>query len=133
MDENRFQMRGVTYVAQEAQGCGGCAFAPRDEDLQPEGGAWSEGCRAAPACSALDRQDSRSVVFVREMPEQEGFKVAIVVRGGLVTAVYTNNPDTTDIVIIDFDNIDAGDDLPDEEWAQQCAAGTPPKGFWVEY
>lgn len=130
MDENRFQIRGVTYVAQEAQGCERCAFAPKVDSVMV--GALTVGCWDAPSCSAGGRQDNRSVVFVRE-PEQKGRKVAIIVRGGLVTAVYTNNPDTTDIVIVDFDNIDAGDDLPDEEWAQQCAAGTPPEGFWAEY
>lgn len=42
-------------------------------------------------------------------------RVLIEVRGGSVTAVYSNAPTGTDVIVRDWDNIEAGDDDPAED------------------
>lgn len=60
-------------------------------------------------------------------------KICIEVRGGNVQAVYTNIPGTTEVVVYDHDNIQAGDPSPEEEWARACVEDTPPESFWCAY
>jgi hypothetical protein len=37
-------------------------------------------------------------------------RIVVVVRGGLVTAVYADKPEALDLYVRDLDNIQAGDD-----------------------
>lgn len=44
-------------------------------------------------------------------------KVLIEISGGMVTAVTTNlKQDEIDIYVVDWDNINAGDGVPDSPW-----------------
>ena len=44
-------------------------------------------------------------------------KVIVEIEGGLVTAVTTNlKQDDIDLYVVDWDNINAGDDVPDASW-----------------
>ncbi|MEN6319766.1 MAG: hypothetical protein ABFD82_13540 [Syntrophaceae bacterium] len=40
-------------------------------------------------------------------------RIIVVVRGGLVQAIYTNNPHDVDIDVLDYDNMEV-EDNPDE-------------------
>lgn len=54
MDENVFVYEGEMYDAKESVGCVGCAFKPKS-------------CRMTgrPSCSAIFRNDSRSIIWVK--------------------------------------------------------------------
>jgi hypothetical protein len=60
-----------------------------------------------------------------------GNKIVVLVEGGMVQGICTNAD--IEVVVWDRDNINAGDDPPDEEWAAACVEETsPPDGFeWV--
>ena len=60
MDENKFEFRGVTYVAQDAgldTGCGQCEFHAK----VPACGASNR-----PPCSANFREDGRNIVWKKD-------------------------------------------------------------------
>lgn len=58
MNENEFELNGVTYVATAGDTCHGCAFDKRAAD---------ESCRSyLPSCIDADRRDGRFVIFVEK-------------------------------------------------------------------
>lgn len=58
---NEFERDGVKYVAREQVGCDGCAFlgAPGD-------------CSGIPKCDSDDRDDSRSIIWIRAEHDPHG-------------------------------------------------------------
>jgi uncharacterized UPF0146 family protein len=49
--------------------------------------------------------------------ENQKLKVIVEIEGGLVTDVTSNlKQDDIDLYVVDWDNIKAGDDVPDAPW-----------------